>query len=210
MKKTLLIGALVGLVIGTLVVAGYAYAQSPTPTPTPVPQFPFGPGMMGGRQGRGMMGGYGAYGQPGANGQAGANAQFGYGPMHEYMEKAFATELGISQDDLEAAIASGKTMWQVAQEKGLTTEQFQTAMVNARTNAFKQMVTDGVITQAQADWMLSRMGGRFGGGMMGNWGNGTGGWGGCPGMGGGYGPGGRWNTNPSQPATTPAPTGSSF
>ncbi len=46
MKKGLLIGALVGMVVSALVVAGYAFAQ----TPTPVPQFPFGQGMMGGRQ----------------------------------------------------------------------------------------------------------------------------------------------------------------
>jgi hypothetical protein len=186
MKKGLLIGALVGLVLGALVVAGYAFAQSPTP----VPQFPFG-GMMGGRQRGGMMGGYG---NGSSNGQ--------YGPMHEYMEKAFAEALGISQDDLEAELDGGKTMWQVAQEKGKTLEEFQKLMVDARTNAFKQMVADGVITQAQADWMLSRMqnmggqgGGRFGG------------QGGCPGMGGGYGSGSRWN-NPSAPSTSPS--GSSY
>ena len=185
MKKGLLVGALVGLVVGALVVAGYAFAQ----TPTPAPQFPFGGGMMGGRQRGGMMGGYRS-----SDGQ--------YGPMHEYMEKAFAKALGIKEDDLEAALASGKTMWQVAEEKGMTAEAFQKVMVEARTNAFKQMVADGVITQAQADWMLSRMqnmwgqgGGRFGG------------QGGCPGMGGGYGSGSRWNS-PSTPST--APSGTSY
>ncbi len=105
---------------------------------------------MGGRQrggtGQGMMGGARVDGQ--------------YGPMHEYMEKAFAEALGISQTDLETALAGGKTMWQVAQEKGMTLDQFQKVMLDARTNAFKQMVADGVITQAQADWMLSRMGAR--------------------------------------------------
>jgi len=180
MKKGLLIGALVGMVVSALVVAGYAFAQ----TPSPVPQFPFGQGMMGGRQRGGMMGGYRSDGQ--------------HGPMHEYMEKAMAKALGISEDDLEAALASGKTMWQVAEEKGLTLEQFQKVMLDARQEAFKQMVADGVITQAQADWMLSRMqnmGGR-------------GGQGGCPGMGGGTnaGPGSRWNTPPAQ--TTPSTSSS--
>jgi len=120
----------------------------------------------------------------------GARVDGQVGPMHEYMEKAFAEALGISEEDLEAALASGKTMWQVAEEKGMTLEQFQKVMLEARTNAFKQMVDDGVITQAQADWMLSRMGGQ--GGRFG-------GQGGCPGMGGGYngGNGSRWNTPPS-------------
>jgi hypothetical protein len=176
MKKGLLIGALVGMVVSVLVVAGYAFAQ----TPSPVPQFPFGQGMMGGRQRGGMMGGY--------------RSDVQHGPMHEYMEKAMAKALGISEDDLEAALASGKTMWQVAEEKGLTLEQFQKVMLDARQEAFKQMVADGVITQAQADWMLSRMGGQ--GGRFG-------GQGGCPGMG-GYngGTGSRWNTPPSQTAPT--------
>jgi hypothetical protein len=176
MKKGLLIGALVGILVGALVVAGYAFAQ----TPTPVPQFPFGRGMMGGRQQGGMMGGYGNTGQ--------------HGPMHEYMEKAFAEALGLTQEDLETALDSGKTMWQVAQEKGLTQEQFQQAMLEARQNAFEQMVADGVITQTQANWMLSHMqnlggqGGRFGG------------QGGCPGMGGSYsGPGSQWNSPSAQP-----------
>jgi hypothetical protein len=42
--------------------------------------------------------------------------------MHEYMEKAFAKALGISEEDLEAALAGGKTMWQVAEEKGMTVD----------------------------------------------------------------------------------------
>jgi len=192
MKKGLLVGALVGIVISALVVAGYAFAQ----TPSPVPQFPFGQGMMGGRQrggmGQGMMGGARADGQ--------------YGPMHEYMEKAFAEALGIPQADLEAALDGGKTMWQVAQEKGLTLEQFQKVMLAARQNAFKQMVADGVITQTQADWMLSRMQ------NMGGQGGGFGGQGGCPGMGGGYnaGPASRWNTPPAQPTPATSPSNGGF
>ncbi len=195
MKKGLLIGALVGIVISALVMARYAFAQ----TPTPVPQFPFGQGMMGGRQrggmGQGMMGG------------AQTNSQYGpMGQMHEYMEKAFAAALGIPQADLETALASGKTMWQVAQEKGLTLDQFQKAMLDARQNAFKQMVADGVITQAQADWMLNRMQN-----MMGQGGN-FNGQGGCPGMGGGYnsGNGSRWNTPPVQPTPSTSSSGGAF
>jgi hypothetical protein len=179
MKKGLLVGALVGIVVSALVMAGFAFAQ----TPTPVPQFPFGRGMPGG----GQRGGFGQ----GMMGEARADGQFG--PMHEYMEKAFAEALGIPQADLEAAIDSGKTMWQVAEEKGLTLEQFQKVMLEARQNAFTQMVADGVITQAQADWMLSRMGGQAGR---------FGGQDGCPGMGGGTNGenGSRWNS-PSAPVS---------
>jgi hypothetical protein len=66
-------------------------------------------------------------------------------------------------------------------------------MIEVRTNALKQAVTDGVITQAQADWMLERMN------QMGAYSDG---FGSCPYGGsfnGGRGPGQRWNTQPAQP-----------
>jgi len=176
MKKGLLIGAIVGLVVGALVVAGYAFAQ----TPTPVPQFPFGQGMMGGRQrggiGQGMMGGARVDGQ--------------YGPMHEYMEKALAKAMGVTEEELEAAFSEGKTMWQFAEEKGLSAEEFKTVMVEARKTAIAEMVTAGIITQTQAEWMLNRMENRLEQGGFGN----------CPGMGGFGRRGGRWS-NPGAPPT---------
>ncbi len=183
MKKLIgLVAVLVITVVALGAVAGLVYAQAPTPNPVP-----FGPGgMMGGRGGRGGMGG----------GMMGGYAQTGEtGPMHEVMVAAMAKALNMEVKDLEAALDSGKTMWDVAQEQGLSQEQFVAAMQSAREAALKQMVADGVITQAQADWMLQRgMGGR--GGNAGN----------CPGMNGGQrGPGrgaggGRWNPQPA-PAT---------
>jgi hypothetical protein len=172
MKKLVLIGSLVIVAVVALAVAGFAYAQEPQPTqPVPFGQG-YGPGMMGrgGRMGRGgMMGGWNQSG----DGQ--------YGPMHEYMVGAMAEALGMTDEDLDGELATGKTMWQVAEAKGLSVEEFQNLMVDARQAAVAKMVADGVLTQEQADWMLSR--------MQGMWGQG-GAQGGCPMHGGGYG-GGR-------------------
>ena len=55
MKKILIFGAVLGVVVLALGVAGYVYAQSQTPTPAS-PGYGYGRGMMGG-YGRGMMGG---------------------------------------------------------------------------------------------------------------------------------------------------------
>lgn len=180
MNKSKWIVVLLVVTAAALAVAGIAYAQTPTP---PNPQTPYGPGMMGrgGMRGGGMMGGWRGNGE--------------YGPMHEYMEKAIAEALGMSEEELEAALEDGKTMWQVAEEKGLTAEKFQEVMLTARQEAIEQMVADGVLTKEQGDWMLSRMQNR----------GGRGGFGGCPGMGGGYSPrspGSRWNTPPSAPQST--------
>ena len=185
MKKALLIGTIALVAVIAFGVVGYAAAQTITPTPNA----PFGGqgygrgGMMGGRGG-GMMG----------RGQQGGID----GPMHTYMVAAFAKALDMTAEDLEAEIDAGKTMWQVAEEKSLSVEEFQTLMVEARTAALKAAVADGVITQAQADWMLSRMQGR--GGAGGSYGSG-----GCPMHGGGFGPGGgRWNSPSGQPTLTPS------
>lgn len=129
-----------GAVIATLIlgVAGFAYAQTQTP-PSAVPNS-FGYGRMGNFGG--MMG---RWDQSGS-----------YGLMHDYMVDAAANKLGISPDSLQNELSSGKTMWQVAQEQGLTEEQFRSAMAEAAKDAVSKMVADGVITQAQADWMVQR------------------------------------------------------
>jgi len=165
-------------------VAGLAYAQEPQPT-EPVP---FGQGNSRG-SGSGMMGRGGMMGRwnQGTTGQ--------YDPMHEYMVGAMAEALGMTDEALDAELASGKTLWQVAEAKGLSLEDFQKLMLDARTAALEKMVADGVLTQEQADWMVSR--------MQGMWSQG-GAQGGCPMNGGASGRGGRWGTPPVQ--TNPAPS----
>jgi len=91
--------------------------------------------------------------------------------------------LGISVDEVKNAWAQGKTMMQLAQEKGITEAQLQAKIKDARTAQLKiqlqTLVSSGVITQAQADQRLAYMqsqqtnvkgklgGRRHGGGMMG-------------------------------------------
>ena len=147
MKRLLIITLLVG-VIAVFGVVSIVSAQDGTP---PVPGPGYGPGMMG--RG-GMMGG--------------SAAQNGYGPMHEYMQKALAEKLGLTVEELQAKYAEGLTFWQIAEEQGLTVEQAQQAMIDARGEALDQMVADGAITQEQADWMRNRTGqGQIPGGCMG-------------------------------------------
>jgi len=132
--------------------------------------------------GRGMMGGG------------------GYGPMHDYVERALAEKLGLTEEQVEEQFAAGKTMYQIALDNGIAEADIPAFLTEVHTTAFDAAVADGVMTREQADWMLQRMQGR-------GYGNGTGT---CP-MGNGYGPnngtgfrggpggmmGGRWQqTNP--------------
>lgn len=159
MKKILILSAVVIAVLATLAVAGYAYAQ----TQPPATPFPYGPGgMMGGWGGRtgGMMGGRGG-------GMMGGQWNGQYGPMHQYMIDAVAQAFEMTPEDLQARLNKGDTFWTIAQEKGLTQEQFNTLMKDASAKALKQAVEAGALTQEQADWMqqhMNQMGG-FGGGF---------------------------------------------
>ncbi len=186
MKKFWIIGTLAALALIVFGVVGYAYAQSRTPTPTPPAGSTgngsgtyrggmmgggwqgYGGGMMGnGRQGynggmmgRGMMG-YGASRQgysgcPMADGDE--NGAFVCGPMHDYMINAVAQALGITPQELGTRLQTGDSPWVIAQEKGLTKEQFQEKLTTAFTTALNQAVSAGVITQAQADFMRQHMG----------------------------------------------------
>lgn len=68
---------------------------------------------------------------------------------------------GVSADDLKAGWAEGKSPMEVAEEKGITQEQIQARMKEARTAQMKTqldaLVTKGVITQVQAGKRLQVM-----------------------------------------------------
>jgi hypothetical protein len=180
MKKLCVIGLLAALALIVFGAVGYAYAQSQNPG-SPNGAAGYGCGMYGasngqqatgGRAGRRRMGngmmGYGANNQanfscPMADGDEDGTVE--YGPMHDDMYQAFAQALGITPAELETRLRAGDTLWAIAQEQGLTADQFQEAMAAARISAVNQAVADGILTQAQADFMLQHMGSRMGNGF---------------------------------------------
>ena len=142
-------------VLSILAVATAVYAQTPTPQNTPQP-YGRGQGMMGGQRGA-MM-----------NGVVDGDE----GPLHDGMIAFFAGKLGLTSADLEARLAKGETMLQIAESKGITGDAFTALMNDARNAGIDAAVKAGTLTQEQADWMKQRgtngaaMGGR-GQGMRG-------------------------------------------
>ena len=170
MKKFLIIGSIVGVVLIALGMVGFAFAQSQNPQPeTPNGAWGMMRGGRGWAQGSGMMRGGRGMGQ-------GAN-----GPMHTYMITALADKLGLTVDELQAKIDAGERPYDIAKAAGLTDAQIQDLMEQAHDEALKAAVAAGVLTQEQADWMDQHMEQRWEGGQSGRSG-------GCPGMG-----GGRWS-----------------
>lgn len=83
------------------------------------------------------------------------------GTQQQTMFQQQADILGISVDDVKNAWAEGKSLKTLAEEKGITQEQLQAKMKEARLQQMKSnlqiLVSQGVITQAQADKRLQFM-----------------------------------------------------
>jgi hypothetical protein len=100
------------------------------------------------------------------------------GLLHDYMEKALAEKLGIPLTTVEAQFDVGKTLYQIALDNGIAQAGLPAFMLEVRTTAIQAALSDGVITQAQADRMLQSRGYGMGTGqgyrMMRGGGTGTG------------------------------------
>ncbi len=71
--------------------------------------------------------------------------------VHQAMLDAVAQKLGITTDELFTQLRSGKTLAQIATEKGTTEQAVTSAALAAAKTRLDQAVTDGTLTQAQAD-----------------------------------------------------------
>lgn len=160
MKKVWIISAVVIAVLAVLGVAAFAtyrvvHAQT---GPTEIP------GDIGRHGPRGMRGG-----------MPGGRMMRGDGWMHDEMVAAFAEKLGMTAEDLQARLDAGDRLWDVAEEKGLTQEEFLTQWEAVRVQVIDQAVKDGKITQEQADRMKTRVNRRmdFLGGCLNGYGGST-------------------------------------
>jgi DNA-directed RNA polymerase specialized sigma subunit len=118
----------------------------------------------------------------------------------EALKQEVMASLGVSAEELEAAKEAGTNSRDLLEELGLTREDVAAAMTAAQEAAMAQAVTDGVITQEQADQLSEN--GYFGGGGHGRGGSGHGRRGG---------PGGQGGNGFGAPDAAPtAPTGVTF
>lgn len=132
MKKILI--TIVFVSLAALLAAGIAFAQSGN-----TPQAP-ADGMGAGRFG-------------GRGGMHGANQ----GLLQPYMLQALSEALDIPLEELQSAHDAGQTMWTTAEKYGISAENLQAAMIQAREQALQAALADGAITQEQAGWMSARM-----------------------------------------------------
>ena len=82
-------------------------------------------------------------------------------------ETLSAVALGMTVEELQTARQEGENMAALLEAQGMTQEEYQTAYQAALEAAIQQAVTDGVITQAQADLVLANLNSFGPGGMPG-------------------------------------------
>jgi hypothetical protein len=144
--KILVVAVVAVLTLGAIGL-GVAYAQNP------FPNRPFTSG--------GMMGGYWSQ-QGGSNWMSAVhNWMTSTGSMHTLLWDATANALGLTSDELSAELDSGKTLAELAEERGLDRAAFIAALENAHQAGLSQSVADGILTQEQANDMLMQMDGIY-------------------------------------------------
>ena len=140
MKKTLLIVAITVLALGVLG-AGVAFAQAERPSQP----YAFSRTQSAGAGGPGMM----------------SDARGGNEFTHAYVVQVLAEKFGLSEAQVEDALANDASMVQLALDNGIAEADLPAFMNEVHQAAFDKAVADGAMTREQAGWMLERMGGMF-------------------------------------------------
>ena len=104
--------------------------------------------------GRGLKGGHGGPGGPGGHGgQLGPQLQ----GARQQIEAAVAPTLKLSATTLDSDLNAGQTIAQIAKTQGVSLAAVNTAYETAVQTALKTAVSNGTLTQTQANALLSRV-----------------------------------------------------
>ena len=132
--------ALVTFAIGTLTTSAFAQGNGP-----------WGNGMRGG-----MMGGNGP-----VTGMHQWMPSTGARSVHTIVWNELSSALKLTPEELNAQLASGKTLAQIAEAQGVSQEQLSKSLEASVKAGLNKAVTDKLLTQEQADWMFSQMSGNW-------------------------------------------------
>ncbi len=70
--------------------------------------------------------------------------------------QAVADALGMTPEEIQTERAAGKTLADIATEKGVSGQTLSEALVAVQEQAINQALENGQITEAQAEWLLAR------------------------------------------------------
>ena len=144
MKRLMIVAVLVGIL--ALALTSTAFAQGPVQGQGTQPGIHTpGTGLMQPGAGYGPRGG-----GMGMAGRGGAPAWAGQPDEVEAL-------LGMTEAQIQAERLAGKSLAQIAQEKGVSQDKLISAILDAKKADLDKLVADGKLTQAQADVVYGRM-----------------------------------------------------
>ncbi len=98
-----------------------------------------------------------AKGQSNHLGDTSNKVAHGGGQGYETVLTNKADILGVSVEELKEMTSNGKTFSDIAQEQGISKDELHETMKENMQNRVNQLVSEGIITQDQADQRLERM-----------------------------------------------------
>lgn len=149
MKKMMLMAILVGVV--AVLLAGTALAAGPVSLTAQG----FGPG----NGMRGWNNGPAAQTADGAcpGGMAAGSMMRRGAPAWAGQPEEVATLLGMTAEQIQAERQAGKSLAQIAADKGISEDRLISVILDAKKADLAALVADGKLTQAQADLMIEHM-----------------------------------------------------
>ncbi|MEW9096627.1 MAG: hypothetical protein AB2417_16220 [Clostridiaceae bacterium] len=70
---------------------------------------------------------------------------------YDMMTSILKDKLNMSDKEIEDALNSGKHMWEIAEEKGMSNEDFRNVMIEERTKAIDEAIKNGTITKEEGE-----------------------------------------------------------
>ncbi len=168
MKRWVLVAALAGILV--VAFAAVALAAPAGQTPTPQAGQSFGPGagihtpgtgLANGTAANGTAQGFGPMWQRQGQATRGMGAGMGFGmrggPAWAGQPEEVQTYLGMTLEQIQAERQAGKSLAQIAVEKGKTRDGLISTILNAKKATLDEQVAAGKLTQAQADAVYANM-----------------------------------------------------
>ena len=75
----------------------------------------------------------------------------------DFISNVLKDKLNLSQEEITAAINDGKSLHDLAIEKGLTDEQLKAALIEEKSEAIDKAVSEGKITSEEADSLKEKI-----------------------------------------------------
>ncbi|KZL92653.1 hypothetical protein [Clostridium magnum] len=70
---------------------------------------------------------------------------------YDYVSSVLKSKLGMTDKEINDGLNSGKTMYQLAEDKGMTNDEFKAALTEEKSKSIDTAVSNGTITKEQGD-----------------------------------------------------------